>query len=134
MRYLFAGAAALLLAAQFQAAEGEAAKCKVVGLHVCCDSCETAVNDVLSKAKVDKVVINRKAKTVTFEAASAECEKAVQALYKAGFAGKGTINGKDYAVTTKAPDLKADEITVKEVHMCCGSCQRAVKGLFKDAT
>src|SRR5262245_17987138 len=100
MRYLFAGAAALLLAGQFQAAEGEAAKAKVVGLHICCDSCESSVNAVLGKVKVDKVEIDRKTKTVSFEASTAECEKAVQALFKAGFAGKGTINGKDYAVTT----------------------------------
>jgi len=135
MRYFcaFALTAAALLAVQFATAANDAAKCQVVGLHLCCPQCEKAVNAVLTKAKVDKIEVDRKGKSASFEAEPAACEKAVQALYKAGFACKSTINGKEYAVAAPTiPDLK-EEITVKDVHICCGACQTAVKGLFKDA-
>ena len=29
---------------------------------------------------------------------------------------------------------KVDVVVVKDVHVCCGLCQKAIKGLFKDTT
>jgi copper chaperone CopZ len=132
MRQLFAVTVVLLVVGQFQAATDDAAKVKVEGVHLCCPACGKAVTEVLKNAKVDKINIDRPNKTVTFEAMPADAEKAIKALYDAGFAGKSTIGDKAFEVKAKAPDVKGDEITVKNVHLCCGQCITGVKGLFKD--
>jgi copper chaperone CopZ len=132
MRQLFAVTVVLLVVGQFQAATDDAAKVKIDGVHLCCGQCGKAVTEVLKNAKVDKINIDRPNKTVTFEAMPADAEKAIKALYDAGFAGKATIGDKAFEVKAKAPDIKGDEITVKNVHLCCGQCITGVKGLFKD--
>jgi periplasmic mercuric ion binding protein len=132
MRQLFAVTVILLVVGQFQAATDDAAKVKVEGVHLCCGACAKAVTEVLKDAKVDKVNVDRPNKTVTFEAMPADAEKAIKALYDAGFAGKATIGAKAFEVKAKAPDLQADAIVVKNVHVCCGQCTAGIKALFKD--
>jgi hypothetical protein len=133
MRSLFALASVLVFAGQFYAAAEDGQKVKLEGTHLCCKACEAAVRDILKNAKVDNVNVDRGAKTISFEADKDVAEKAIKALYEGGFAGKATIGDKEFKIDAKAPDLKADEITVKNCHICCGQCVNAIKGLFKDA-
>jgi periplasmic mercuric ion binding protein len=130
MRPLFAIGVVLLFAGQYFAAADDAAKVKVDGVHLCCGQCVKSVQEVLKKEKVDKVACDQKGKIVTFEAMPADAEKAIKALYDAGFAGKATIGDKAFEVKAKAPDVKGDEIIVKNVHVCCGQCVKGVTALF----
>src|SRR5262249_17352244 len=50
--------------------------------------------------------------------------------------GAATDDGKEAKIELASPKKgdKADEITVKDIHLCCPQCKNAVKALFKDAT
>jgi copper chaperone CopZ len=134
MRTLTILAASLFLFGQ-GAAQAFADSVEVKGPHICCGQCvKVAVGllkdiDGVSEAKADA-----KSKTVTFTAKDEKAAKAgVQALVDGGFFGKATCEGKDMKITAPAGEGKADEVAVTKVHVCCGQCQTAIKGLFKDA-
>jgi hypothetical protein len=57
-------------------------------------------------------------------------------LVKGGFSGAATRDGKEMKVELPAvaKGAKVDTVTVKEVHVCCGQCQKAINGLFKGST
>jgi hypothetical protein len=76
-----------------------------------------------------------KTKTVTFTAKDAKAAEAgVQALLAGGFYGAATADGKALKIDAAAPGKEtADTLTIKEVHVCCGQCQKAIVPLFKDA-
>jgi bacterioferritin-associated ferredoxin len=131
MRQLFAVAVVLCVVGQFHAAADDVVKVKLEGVHLCCGQCVKGAKKALEKEKIDKAAYSQDDKTITFEAMPADAEKAIKVLYDNGFAGKATIGGKAFEVKAKAPDVK-DEIVVKNVHVCCGQCVTAVKGLFKD--
>ena len=65
---------------------------------------------------------------MTFTAKDAKAAEAgVKALFDGGFFGAATDDGKEIKVeVSKAPTGKADEVTVKAVHVCCGQCQKAI--------
>src|SRR5207244_12278618 len=77
-----------------------------------------------------------KAKTVTFTAKNDKAAEAgVKALLEGGFIGAATNDGKELKIAVgevKKGD-KVEKLTVKDVHVCSGQCQKAIKGLFKDA-
>src|SRR5262249_23100496 len=58
---------------------------------------------------------------------------ALKALADAGYFGKPTDDGKEAKFEVTPPDGKADDVTVKSVHVCCKQCQNAINDLFKDA-
>src|SRR5260370_11483647 len=117
MRQLFAVTAVLLFVGQFYAAADDVVKVKLGGVHLCCKACVTNAKKALEGQKIDKTDISQADKTITFEAMPSDAEKAVKVLYDAGFAGKATIGAKVFEVKAKAPDLKADTIVVKNVHV-----------------
>jgi copper chaperone CopZ len=137
MRYLFgvlfAGLAAIVLSA------GQAAASDIIvkGPHICCGNCVKIVGKILGKVDgVSDVVADVKTKTVKFTAKDETAAKAgVTALLQGGFFGSATNDGKalklDVASAKKGD--KVDAVTVKDVHVCCGMCKKAINGLFKDA-
>jgi copper chaperone CopZ len=135
MRQLFAMLTVGLATAALGAAGGGALKVEVKGPHVCCKQCVRVVSAILDKVDgVSDVKADIKSKTVTF---TAKDNKAAEAGFKAlrdgGFWGKATAGDKQLTVAA-APainDAKADSITVKDVHVCCGQCQSAINKLFK---
>jgi hypothetical protein len=84
---------------------------------------------------VSNVTASTETKTVTFTATNDQAAKAgVEALIKGGFFGKATQGDKAISVETPTPKAeKADVVTVNDVHVCCGACQKAINKLFKDS-
>lgn len=128
------GGLALLL---LSAGNAFASNVEVKGAHICCAQCVKVVAKILSGVDgVSDVKSDVKTKTVTFTAKNAAAAKAgFKALTDGGFFGTATEDGKalkaDVAPVTKSE--KVNSITVKNVHVCCGLCQKAVKATFPDA-
>jgi len=108
-------------------------KVEVKGLHLCCGQCVKVAKGLLAKVEgVSDVEADKDSKTVTFTAADDKAVKAgLKAIFAGGFYGAATSDGKE----VKAPAApkkgdKADEITVKGVHSCCGQCRKALTKLF----
>jgi copper chaperone CopZ len=129
---VLAGVIALLSASQSFADSVE-----VKGPHICCPACVSAVEKLMSKVDgVSDVTADAKTKTVTFTAKNAAATKAgIDALIKGGFSGKATSDGKEVKIELPAVEKgeKVAAVVVKDVHVCCGQCQNAVKAAFKGA-
>jgi copper chaperone CopZ len=125
------------LIALVNAGQSFADKIEVKGPHICCPQCVKAVEKILGELKgVSDITADSKTKTVTFTAKdAAAATDGVNALIKGGFSGKATSDGKEMEVKlSSTKDLgKADKVVVKDVHVCCGACQTAIKNLFKDS-
>jgi copper chaperone CopZ len=137
MTRLFAVIAMGVATATLGAAAAADLKVEVKGPHICCKQCVKVVGSILDKVDgVSDVKADIKSKTVTF---TAKDEKAAAAGFKAlrdgGFWGKAKQGDTMLAVppVRSSNDAKADVVTVKDVHVCCGQCQGAIKTLFKDA-
>ena len=131
---MLAGFAVSVLAAGPVAAE----KVEVKGPHICCKQCVNVVNGLLGKVDgVSDVVPDPKTKTVSFTATDEKAAKAgIKALIDGGFFGSATCDGKEAKIDVPAVKKgdKAEKVAVKNVHVCCGQCQTAIKKIFKDAT
>jgi len=132
-RWFCAAFAALTLSA----GAAQAGKVEVKNVHLCCGSCVKGVAKALAGVEgVTEVKGDQKTKVVSFTTADAKATAAgLKALLEAGYFGVATEDGKEVKLETPAPKPgeKADEVTVKGVHVCCGACQVAVNNLFKDA-
>jgi copper chaperone CopZ len=118
------------------AAQVFAGNVEVKGPHICCKQCVNVVGKLLEKVEgVSDVVADVKTKTITFKAKDAAAAKAgYKAIVDGGFFGAATDDGKAITLDVAAGSKdKADAISVKDVHVCCGMCVTAVKGIFKDA-
>jgi copper chaperone CopZ len=137
MRHLFTMLSAGLAVVLMSAAQAAADSVEVKGPHICCKQCVNVVEKILSKIDgVSDAKADAKTKTVTFTAKDAAATKAgIKALIDGGFSGTAKADGKD--VEIKLSPTKnlgtADKVVVKDVHVCCGACQSAIKNLFKDA-
>jgi periplasmic mercuric ion binding protein len=138
MRYgfsvVFAGLAAVVLCA----GSAIASDVEVKGPHICCGQCVKVVGKILEKVDgVSEVKADMTTKTVTFTAKDNAAAKAgFKALVDGGFFGAATEDGKELKL--KGLKLKkgekADTVAVKDVHVCCGQCEKAIMKLFKDST
>lgn len=137
MRSLFAVVVAALTLGALSAGQALADSVEVKGPHICCKQCVNAVGKILSDvAGVSDAKCDIKGKTVTFTAKDEAAAKAgVAALVKGGFAGTVTRDGKALKVDLPAVAKgdKVGSVTVKDVHVCCPACQKAINGLFKDS-
>lgn len=132
MRLFLAAAAMLALVGLAQAG-----KVEVKNVHLCCGNCTYAVTNTLKKIDgVGDIKPDQKGRAVTFTAKDDKvAETAVKALVDAGFFGAATHDGKVVKVELPAvKSEKADEVVVKDVHVCCKACMTAISGLFKGST
>jgi hypothetical protein len=137
MRNLFAVILGGLAVAALSAGQAVADSVEVKGPHICCKQCVTIAVKILDKVEgVSSASADAKTKTVKF---TAKDEKAAMAGYKAlvdgGFYGTATRDGKELKSPVHAPaaGAKADVVVVKDVHVCCGQCQKGIAKVFKDA-
>jgi len=130
--YLTAAAAAVIA---LTAGAAQAGKVEVKNVHLCCKQCVNNVAATLKKVEgVADAKCDQGAKTVSFTTKDEKTSAAaVKALIDAGFFGAATDDGKEVKIELPAVSGKADEVTVKGVHVCCKSCQNAIAPLFKDA-
>ena len=137
MRSLFSVALTGLIAIAF-VGQAAASDVEVKGPHICCGQCVKVVKSILSKVDgVTDANADAKAKTVTFKASDEKSAKAgVKALFDGGFFGSATNDGKELKVAVAGANKggKADSVTVKGVHACCGLCKTAIQGVFADST
>jgi hypothetical protein len=113
----------------------QAGKVEIKGTHLCCKMCITIANGTLGKVAGVADFKAEKGGAMTFTTKDAKStEAALKALADAGYYGTATDDGKAVEWTVATPKAeKADEVTVKSVHVCCGMCRTAINGLFKDA-
>ena len=131
MRSAFLSVAAMLAAAGL----ANAGKVEVKNVHLCCGMCVKGVAAALKTVDgVADAKCDQKGKTVTFTTKDTKVTAAaLKALVDAGYYGAATDDGKDVKLDTPKADDKADDVTVKGVHVCCKMCQTAINDLFKDA-
>ena len=126
-----------LLVLGLSAGQAAADSVEVKGPHICCGNCVKAVNTLLGGVDgVSEVKADIKTKTVTFTAKDDKAAKAgVKALFDGGLFGSATSGGKELKVDVAAAKKgdKADKVVVKDVHVCCGQCQKGIKAAFPDA-
>jgi copper chaperone CopZ len=110
---------------------------EVKGPHICCAQCVNVVGKILAGVEgVSDAKADQNTKTVTFTAKDEAAAKAgINALIKGGFSGTAKRDGKDVKVELPAVAKgdKVDTVTIKEVHVCCGQCQKAINAVFKDS-
>jgi copper chaperone CopZ len=133
LKVLAGGLTAILVSAGFAMASGVEFK----GPHICCQQCINIVGNILKKVDgVSDVKSDTKTKTVTFTAKNSAAAKAgFKALVDGGFFGTATEDGKEIKLDIATPKAgaKVETITVKDVHVCCGACQKAVNKAFDSA-
>jgi len=130
---LFGGFAALFVSTGFATASGV----EVKGPHICCQQCIKVVSAILGKVDgVSDVSSDIKTKSVKFTAKNSTAAQAgFKALLDGGFFGAATEDGKEIKLDIPATKKgeKVDVITVKDVHVCCGQCQKAVNKTFESS-
>jgi mercuric ion binding protein len=135
MRHLLTAIAAMA-ALGLSSSALQAEKVEVKGVHLCCGQCQKVVKGILEKVEgVSDIACDRATKTVTFTATDEKtAKKGFQSLRKGGFFGEASCDGKALTVKNKASKDKVNEVTVNDVHVCCGNCKKAIEKLFKGAT
>jgi copper chaperone CopZ len=128
---------ALVAAAGLAVGSAHAGKVEVKGVHLCCPQCIKGVAGILKGVDgVADAKCDQKSKTVSFTTKDEKVTAAaVKALFDGGYFGAPTDDGKAVKVDVPSPKAgeKADDVTVKGVHVCCPQCQKAITALFKDS-
>ena len=113
----------------------QSAEVEVKGVHMCCGQCVKIIAKTLGKVEgVSDAACDRKAKTIKFKADDAKvAKKALRRLTNAGFFGKAAIDGKAAKLPASGAkkDQKSDSIAIRNVHLCCGLCVKAVTKALK---
>jgi len=137
MRSFFVAALAATTFFGLSFGQARADKVELKGTHLCCGMCKKAVGEILGKVDgVSDAACDSDKKTVTFTAKDEKvATKALKALADGGFFGTATKDDKEFKIDV--PEVKkgtkADSVTIKDVHVCCGMCKAAVaKALGKD--
>jgi periplasmic mercuric ion binding protein len=137
MKRLFVSALIAIAGVVAGSVPARADSVEVSGVHLCCGRCVTAATQAVGKVDgISDAKGDRAAKKVTFTAKDESAAKAARtALADAGFYGTFKVDGKDLTAEPageKKAD-KVDEVTVKNVHICCNACKTGATKLFKDA-
>ena len=136
MRNVFAMLLAGMAVALLCAGQAVADSVEVKGPHICCQQCVKVVGKILAGVEgVSDVKADQTTKIVTFTAKDEKAAKAgVKALFDGGLFGAATRDGKELKVDVAAgKGAKADVTVVKDVHVCCGQCQKGIAKVFTDA-
>jgi mercuric ion binding protein len=135
MRQLLSAVAAMAVMVLGSAA-AQADNVEVKGVHICCGQCQKVIKGILDKVEgVTEISCNQKKRTVTFTAADEKtAKKAFTSLRQGGFYGAASVDGKAITIKNKASTDKVNEVTIKNVHVCCNACKNAIQKLFKGAT
>jgi copper chaperone CopZ len=106
---------------------------KLSGVHLCCKSCVKGVDKAVGTVSGASAASDADGGTVTITAADAgTAQKAVDALVAAGYYGKSEDAAIKVNSATGAKDAKVSALTVKDVHLCCGKCVKAVNTALAD--
>lgn len=122
---------ALLVAVQ--AADDKAeSKVTLTDMHICCMSCQTAIEKAVAKVPEAKCKVDTDSESTVISANNKESlQKAVDEVLKAGFAGKPD-NKEIKIAPIKVSDEKVAKLEIEHVHNCCSKCTDALKDVLKD--
>lgn len=101
------------------------------GVHLCCAGCEDAVAAIGTDPKNPlpagvTLTPDRKTGTITVKAPSGkEAQAALRAVLNAGYYGTSDHEAIKIA-ELKPDDFTADTMTLTNLHLCCGSCVKAL--------
>jgi periplasmic mercuric ion binding protein len=134
MRSGFVLLSAVVMAAGLSAGALQAGKVEVKGVHLCCGMCVKGVAGALKGVDgVADAKCDQKGKTVTFTTKDDKTTAAaLKALTDAGYFGDATDDGKAVKLDAGKAEGKANDVTVKGVHVCCKQCENAIAALLKD--
>ncbi len=126
---------AVVMAVGLSAGALQAGKVEVKGVHLCCGQCVKGVAGALKGVDgVTDAKCDQKGKTVTFTTKDDKTTAAaLKALSDAGYFGDATDDGKAVKFDVAKADGKANDVTIKSVHVCCKQCENAINALFKDS-
>ena len=103
------------------------ASVKLTDVHLCCQSCVKGVQKAVGKVDGVTATSDMDDKTVSLTGPdTATVQKAVDALVAAGYYGKSSDAAITVSSDTGAKDEKVKSLNVENVHLCCGSCVKAV--------
>ncbi|MDB6068309.1 MAG: putative metal-binding protein [Pedosphaera sp.] len=120
---------AFALACSVQAAEVTA---KLSNVHLCCKKCVTGVEKAVAGVEGVKASADQDDGTVGLTGPdTATVQKAVDALVGAGYFGTTSDAGVKLDSSTGAKGEKVQSLQVSGVHLCCGSCVKAVQAALK---
>jgi len=106
---------------------------KLTGVHLCCKSCVKGVDKAVGAVTGVTAASDMDASTVILTAPdTAAAQKAVDALVAAGYYGKSEDAAVKVSSETGAKDAKVTALTVKDVHLCCGKCVKAVNAALAE--
>lgn len=125
MKLIFASLVlALTMAVSSQAAESSV---KLTDVHLCCEGCVKGVTKTVSKISGVTATSDMDDKTISLTGPdTATLQKAVDALTAAGYYGKSSDSAIKVSSETGAKDEKVKSLEVTDLHLCCGSCVKAV--------
>jgi mercuric ion binding protein len=125
MKSYFALTTLLALGLAVQAAE----TVRLSNVHLCCNACVKGVEKAVAGVKNLTAVVDKDGGTVALQAEdAATAQKGVDALVKAGYFGASDHKTVKPKADTGAPAGKVQTLKVEGVHLCCGSCVKAVNG------
>lgn len=112
-------------------AQAMAVEVSVKGVHLCCGSCVSGVEEALKDVEgVSDVAADQNTKAISFKAKDDKSvEKGLKALADGGFHGTATADKKavNFPTVKVKKGEKANTITLTGLHLCCGACKTGVK-------
>jgi copper chaperone CopZ len=105
---------------------------KISHVHLCCDSCVKGAQKAVADIAGVTAEVSKDDGTVSLTGADkATVQKAADALVAAGFFGKSSEAGIHLVATTGAKGHKVESLKVKDVHLCCAKCVKAVNAALE---
>ncbi len=99
-------------------------------VHICCVTCQEAIEHAVLGVKGANVSVDRDAKTVAISASDdTVVQAALDAVANAGF--YGTSDSDKVAIKVAAVDGKSSSAEFAGFHNCCGGCSAALEEAVK---
>jgi copper chaperone CopZ len=130
--FLFSLVAALAFAPVMRAADVTVTLSKT---HMCCDKCVKAAQKTVAMVDGCSAVADKTEHTVVITAPDgATAQKAMDALVKAGFYGECKDESCKVTSDTGAKGEQVKTLKIKDIHLCCPSCVKAVNKALADVS
>ncbi len=101
------------------------------GAHICCGNCVKGITTAVASLNGVTAVGSTSDGTIAITAPDkATAQKAVDALTGAGFYGMSSDAAIKVNADTGATATKVSSLTISNLHLCCGKCVTAVKGIL----
>ncbi|WP_394754574.1 cation transporter [Crenothrix sp.] len=120
----------LLIFYLFSNATFAVTKVTLSNLHMCCVTCQEAIEHAVLGVKGATVNVDRDAKTATISGSDDNvAQQAVDAIALAGFYGKS--DNDKIAMKATVLDEKSSNTEIVGFHNCCGGCSSSIEDAVK---